>query len=294
MDCLNQVNHGRRVTFHSMTGLRSVKEGFTLIELLVVIAIIAILAALLLPALSRARLKATGAACLSNQKQLGLAFVMYADENADVMPPSNNFEGNAMLGGGYWYGPIPDIAGGMSVPQAEAAVKAGLAKGPLWKYCPAFGAYHCPGDMRSRRPPGNTWAYDSYSKADGMNGAMGGGQWYFDPLVKLNSVREPATSLVFVEEADSRNYNLGTWYFDVKFNVSSDPVACFHGYVSSFGMADGHAELHKWLEPATIKAGSAAALGQNAVNVWTYAGPNDRDWAWVKARYKYKNWPNPA
>ena len=282
---------------NSTEGVRSIPaEGFTLIELLVVIAIIAILAALLLPALSRAKLKATGAACLSNQKQHALAFVMYADDNADVMPPYNNFEGNWMWGGGYWAGPIPDITPGMSVPQAEAAVKAGLAKGPLWKYMQAFGAYHCPGDARSRQPTSTTWAWDSYWKANGMNGdQLDRSQYYFKVLVKLNSVPGPAESITFAEGADERHYNVGTWYVNVipGNHVQADPVACFHGNISSFSMADGHAEMHKWLSGATIKAGTAAAQGQGGYTPWVPPGPDDPDWVWVKARYKYRNWPGP-
>jgi len=281
---------------NSTRGVRCIlSRGFTLIELLVVIAIIAILAALLLPALNRGKLKATGATCLSNQKQHGLAFVMYADDNADVMPPYNDFEGNKMWGGGYWAGPIGEIVAGMTVLQAEAAVKAGLAKGPLWKYMQASGAYHCPGDARSRRPTSTTWAWDSYWKANGMNGERTpGDQYYFAVLVKLNGVPGPAESIIFAEGADSRHYNVGTWWWDVmeEAPIRSDPLACFHGYVSSFGMADGHAEMHRWLSPNTMKAGTAAAKGQG-YTPWDKAGPDDPDWAWVKARYKYANWPGP-
>src|SRR5437667_12708306 len=85
------------------------KYAFTLIELLVVIAIIAILAGLLLPALGRAKLKATNAACLNNQKQLLLGFYLYADENSDKMIYSIPGPGQIdNPGGGFWPGPRND------------------------------------------------------------------------------------------------------------------------------------------------------------------------------------------
>ena len=181
-------------------------RAFTLIELLVVIAIIAILAALLLPALARAKLKATGAACLSNNKQLALALTMYADDNADNIMPW-------MLAGGFWDGPDPGPLSWSSEAQALAAVRSGLqTNNTLFKYAPNPGVYHCPGDTRSKRPitPGNVngWAYDSYSKTENFGGD---GSWGAVPYRKASNIRRPSSTLNFLEDADFRGFNVGTW-----------------------------------------------------------------------------------
>jgi prepilin-type N-terminal cleavage/methylation domain-containing protein len=271
-----------------MTALRSWRlrgrngGAFTLIELLVVIAIIAILAALLLPALTRAKLKATLISCMSNQKQLALAFVMYSTDNQDAIIPQT-FNNISMDNGGFW----PGVNESGTVPQAEQQVRDALKKGPLWPYAANAGVYHCIGDLRHKRlKVGQGWAYVSFSKAEGMNGGFGWGVKWF---TKLGAVKNPSQSFVFIEESDPRNENKGTWVLNVDPPGWVDTFAVFHGIVSDFSFADGHVESHKWRDAATIKAATDSA---NGIDSFYWAGGNGKnpDFRWVWNNYRYQDW----
>jgi prepilin-type processing-associated H-X9-DG protein len=163
-----------------------------------------------------------------------------------------------------------------------------LSKGPLYPYCKNVAAFHCPADQRfKRRRPGVHWAYDSYSKTDGMNGDF----WTLPPIKKFSLVPEPVKTITFLEEADSRDYNLGTWVIDADTRTWVDALAIFHATQSGIGFADGHAEAHKWVEATTIRAASAAQNNLDTPFFWAKATPRDRDFEWVQARYKYRDWP---
>lgn len=257
-----------------------------MIELLVVIAIIAILASMLLPALSRAKLKATQANCLGNQKQLGLAFTMFADDNDGTVVP---YAG----GGGYWN--PPNIAG--TPAQAQVAVENALRdvnQNPLARYLPSPASFHCPGDTRYKKPSLATgWAYDSYSKTQNVGGESYNSFWGAGATyTKTASIGSAANTFIFFEDADWRNRNVGT--FCVQWNQGAgsftwvDPPAMYHGDVSTQAFADGHAAYRRWRTPAVVTAGRNAANGQASAN---FTGPTTgADYQYVRENYRHPNW----
>jgi hypothetical protein len=142
--------------------------------------------------------------------------------------------------------------------------------------------------------PGRGYAYDSYSKANGMNGsewqgstATSGPQPCYE---KISEVQTPSEGMVFLEEADPRGNNKGTWVIDVKPNARwIDPFAVFHGNVSTISFADAHAESHTWTEAEVIKAAKASSEGKESFD-WPGGNAGNPDFQWVYQRYKHRNW----
>jgi prepilin-type N-terminal cleavage/methylation domain-containing protein/prepilin-type processing-associated H-X9-DG protein len=256
------------------------RNGFTLIELLVVIAIIAILMAVLMPALKRAREQGQRAACLSNLKQLQLAWILYADDNNDKVVnceagPEDSWRGAY---GPPWVGQTwaNDWGTGGQLPRDDQ-IK-GIQDGALWPYVREIKLYECPTGYRGEML--------TYAMMISSNGRSVDGSPQFKLRLKYP---DPAHRLVFIDEglsspdAYATRYNEARWW---------DQPVTRHGDGTNFACADGHAEYHKWKGIETIQQGrdNERKWGAGLYAPTTPDGVEDLQWVqrgiWGKLGYK--------
>ncbi len=239
------------------------RSGFTLVELLVVLAVVGILASLLLPALARAKAKGQGIFCLNNMRQLGYAWVMYADEHTGRLPynlggdltrhtaaprTNANWVNNILS----WEETDSDNTNTATITQASLAPYANNA----------VRIYRCPSDhVLSDRQIAAGWLgrIRSYS----MNAMMGDAgnltQYgynknnpYYVQFFSLTSIPHPADIFVFVEEHPD---SINDGYFVDRADTMqwSDLPASYHNRAGNFSFSDAHAETHRWQNPDTVR-----------------------------------------
>jgi len=277
------------------------RSAFTLLELLVVIGTVAVLSAILLPALAGTKPNTIVAQCLENQRRLAQAFVLYtADYKSAIVPVGSfgNMDGFINLPGGTTW----DIAGqtaDVSLQNFRATVNS--TANLLFAYGASSKIIHCPGDVRYRNLPGHNWEYDSYSKPQNVGGESYGNYWgQGSTYTKLTQVTAPANTFAFREDVDSRGYNHGTWVLNwslttpqfghaESFTWEDPPIPVYHGDVTTAAFVDGHAEYHKWTDRTLIQYGLSIAGGSVILNPPNppNTGP---DYEYVYQNFRFPGW----
>lgn len=217
--------------------------------------------------------RAKRAVCVSNARQLTIAWQLFADDNAGMLVGGDTRHWNDWV--------LHPLGANFSV----EAKKDGIRTGELFSYVGDVRVYHCPGDLRLRDPHQQT--FRSYSIVDGMNGEAFG----VDPIRNMGEIEDPSSQYVFVEEADPRGCNRGSWCMDAEGETWIDPLANWHARSSTLGFADGHAEAHGWVDESTIEMSDLGGAGDTRVFYYPVPADEGEDVQYMLAGYTIRRVP---
>ncbi len=265
-------------------------RAFTLIELLVVIAIIAILAALLLPALRTSKLKAQGIQCMSNHRQLTLAWKMYAEDSHDKLPLASDSGSDPTMNAYAWVRGVMDFD---TANRGNWDYLVNIAKSPLWPYCGKNpGIWKCPADRsvvnflgvlrpRCRSMSMNFW----FGGFGGEDGGLSGGGWrlYF----KMSDLTDPGPVRTWLfldmreDSIDIGNFapDMTGWPNQPNAVGFYDLPGMYHNRACGFSFADGHSEIKRWRDDRTMPPLVTGGLINDG-----FRSPNNRDVIWLQER----------
>ena len=301
--------------------MRNSLVGFTLVELLVVVAIIAILAALLLPTLGKARQKAEGIQCLNNHRQLTLAWEVYTHDNSDnflassasVMLDSN---GSIVPGTATWMDGDLDFDPGN---RSNWDVQKDIQRSPLWPYFgKSVALLKCPADRSTVTPLDGPYAgrqvprvrsmsmsywfggFGGFSIAEpGLPGLLSPPWRLYHRIPDLIDPGPSLTALFWDQREDSINTGnfaidmLGFWDQPAKTEWNADLPGSYHGRAGGLSFADGHSEIRRWKDartmPPLVRNGSITGIpgGYGILQQ-----PNNQDIIWLQEHGTRKQAPS--
>lgn len=253
------------------------KAAFTLIELLVVIAIIAILAAMLLPALSRAKLKAQGVKCTSNARQFMIAWVIYSQDFQDKLVLNPVSGGGNNVNVAWATGDMQNVNDCTNRYYIQSAL--------LFPYTKSVDLYKCPGNTKKdmirgvsmNQTMGLADNAGNYLNIPWSNPTAGGRN--FKMFRKSSQISRSSEYFVILDE-DDNSINDALFRADYAASPASfclnDIPAIYHGQSGGFGFADGHAEMHKW-KTLKVPVPNWTGVANGAAN-WGSANPADAQW----------------